>query len=498
MPPVCDVLVIGSGFGGVLSALILQRHGLRVVVVDRARHPRFLIGESSTPMADLVWHDLCQAHQLDRLAPLAEYGSWQSTYPQLPCGLKRGFSYFAHSPHSPTSGGQPPARFPQLLVSASQHDADADTHWYRPEFDLFLVQEARAAGVEICEEAHGHLAQAGSRWHWSGQVAGITHEWLADFVLDASGEANVLGQVLDLGSLPLQTHSRSVFGHFHGVRPWGELLDEWGHSQAPHPFPCDDAALHHVIDGGWMYVLRFNNGITSAGFLLDTRQHPDRGDSPDEEWRRLLAQYPAIARQFAQASTTPLCGGLRKTRRLQRRRDRVVGSNWALLPFTAYGLDALHSTGNAHTLRGVERLCQLLLDTAPGPDRQQALDVYQRLLQQEIDLLDQIVAGCYASFRQFDLFASFSMIYFAAAVFSEDQRRRGNSGIFDAHLLAGNDAYRRVVNAGLDALQRQLARSRPADTAELEAFRAEIARLIAPFNLAGFCDPARQHMYPYI
>jgi FADH2 O2-dependent halogenase len=140
----------------------------------------------------------------------------------------------------------------------------------------------------------------------------------------------------------------------------------------------------------------------------------------------------------------------------------------------------------------------VLLDTAPGPDRQQALDVYQRLLQQEIDLLDQIVAGCYASFRQFDLFASFSMIYFAAAVFSEDQRRRGNSGIFDAHLLAGNDAYRHVVNAGLDALQRQLARSRPADTAELEAFRAEIAGLIAPFNLAGFCDPARQHMYPYI
>ncbi|MFM8222325.1 MAG: hypothetical protein ACKOJF_25745, partial [Planctomycetaceae bacterium] len=126
------------------------------------------------------------------------------------------------------------------------------------------------------------------RWHWAGQVAGTTREWLADFVLDASGEANVLGRVLDLGTLPLRTHSRSVFGHFHGVHPWGELLDLWGHSQAPHPFPCDAAALHHVIDGGWMYVLRFNNGITSAGFLLDTRQHPDRGDSPDEEWRRLL------------------------------------------------------------------------------------------------------------------------------------------------------------------------------------------------------------------
>ncbi|MFM8217758.1 MAG: hypothetical protein ACKOJF_02420, partial [Planctomycetaceae bacterium] len=214
--------------------------------------------------------------------------------------------------------------------------------------------------------------------------------------------------------------------------------------------------------------------------------------------RRLLGQYPAIARQFAQASTTDLCGGLRKTGRLQRRRARVVGPNWALLPFTAYGLDALHSTGNAHTLRGVERLCQVLLETRPGDERQQSLELYERLLQQEIELLDQIVAGCYASFRQFDLFASFSMIYFAAAVYSEDLRRRGQSGVFDSHLLAGNDAYRQVVNAGLNALERQLARSGPADTAELEAFRAEVAGLIAPFNLAGFCDPARQHMYPYI
>jgi tetracycline 7-halogenase / FADH2 O2-dependent halogenase len=26
----------------------------------------------------------------------------------------------------------------------------------------------------------------------------------------------------------------------------------------------DDAAVHHVFDGGWIWVLRFNNRITSA------------------------------------------------------------------------------------------------------------------------------------------------------------------------------------------------------------------------------------------
>ena len=47
-----DVLILGSGFGGSLLALILARAGKLVAMVDRSRHPRFAIGESSTPLAD--------------------------------------------------------------------------------------------------------------------------------------------------------------------------------------------------------------------------------------------------------------------------------------------------------------------------------------------------------------------------------------------------------------------------------------------------------------
>ena len=31
------------------------------------------------------------------------------------------------------------------------------------------------------------------------------------------------------------------------------------------PYPIEDAAVHHVFDGGWMWLLHFNNGVTSAG-----------------------------------------------------------------------------------------------------------------------------------------------------------------------------------------------------------------------------------------
>lgn len=34
-----------------------------------------------------------------------------------------------------------------MLVAASPRDEIADTHWYRPDFDHFLVREAQRIGV---------------------------------------------------------------------------------------------------------------------------------------------------------------------------------------------------------------------------------------------------------------------------------------------------------------------------------------------------------------
>src|SRR5215469_8146199 len=91
-----DVAVIGGGFGGSLTALLLRRIGRTVAIIERGSHPRFALGESATPLADLVLGDLARRYDLPRIAPLAEYGTWQQSYPELVCGLKRGFSYFHH------------------------------------------------------------------------------------------------------------------------------------------------------------------------------------------------------------------------------------------------------------------------------------------------------------------------------------------------------------------------------------------------------------------
>ena len=49
-----QVVVVGSGFAGSLIAMIARRLGYTTALIERGRHPRFAIGESSTPLANLL------------------------------------------------------------------------------------------------------------------------------------------------------------------------------------------------------------------------------------------------------------------------------------------------------------------------------------------------------------------------------------------------------------------------------------------------------------
>src|SRR4051812_39273410 len=149
-----DIAVIGAGFSGSLTALLLKQIGLSSVLIDRGTHPRFAIGESSTPLANLILEDLAWRYDLPRLAPLSNYASWKRAYPDIVCGLKRGFSYFHHRFGEDF---QPQADHAnELLVAASSTNEDADTHWLRSEFDQFLAHEAIAAGIPYFDRTSIH------------------------------------------------------------------------------------------------------------------------------------------------------------------------------------------------------------------------------------------------------------------------------------------------------------------------------------------------------
>src|SRR5215813_5445271 len=152
-----DLAIIGSGFSGSLLAMIARRTGRSVMLLDLSAHPRFAIGESTSPLLNLVIGQLADRYDLPRRKPLTTWGEWQRTYPQVVGGLKRGSTYFKHE-----SGARYRAasdRSNQLLVSACLNDEAADTHWLRSDVDYFLAQEAISAGAEFLEQTELHSVE---------------------------------------------------------------------------------------------------------------------------------------------------------------------------------------------------------------------------------------------------------------------------------------------------------------------------------------------------
>src|ERR1700761_1677454 len=92
-----DIAIVGSGFAGSLLAMIARKLGRSVVLLERGKHPRFTIGESSTPLSNLLLEELVTKYDLPRLSPLTKWGSWRNAYPEVACGLKRGFTFFHHA-----------------------------------------------------------------------------------------------------------------------------------------------------------------------------------------------------------------------------------------------------------------------------------------------------------------------------------------------------------------------------------------------------------------
>ena len=73
MPQDFDIAILGSGFAGSLLAMIARRLGRSVILLERGRHPRFAIGESTTPLTNLLWEELAQRYELPQPRRRAGY-----------------------------------------------------------------------------------------------------------------------------------------------------------------------------------------------------------------------------------------------------------------------------------------------------------------------------------------------------------------------------------------------------------------------------------------
>ena len=511
-PTSYDLAIVGSGFSGSLLAMIARRLGLSVALIERGKHPRVVIGESSTPLTNLLLEELSDRYDLPVVRPLSKWGSWQRAHPEIACGLKRGFSFYHHDLENPRSqddvilsegrdaarASVPCALSPgsctlsdrsrQLLVAASPHDEISDTHWYRADFDHFLVREAEKLGVDYLDETNlTGFSESDGEVQLVGTRHGPSLSISAKFVVDASGPRGFLHRALGLGEMELPGFppTQALYSHFENV---GRIEDLQPKPNGQLPYPVDDAAVHHVFDGGWIWVLRFNNGITSAG-VAATDEFAEKYSFSDGAgaWQRILERIPVLESQFATAKPVlPFA----RIPRLPFRSGKITGRRWALLPSAAGFVDPLLSTGFPLTLLGIARLAQIFEDDWDSPRLETSLTDYADETDADLVATARLVAALYANMNNFPVFVSLSLLYFAAVSFSETARRLAKPKLAPSLLLRDHPDFGPISRRLLERAQQPLSGD------ESQALSEEVLEAIEPINVAGLGNPARRNWYP--
>ena len=475
-----DIAIVGSGFAGSLLAMIARRAGRSVVLIEKGRHPRFAIGESTTPLGNLLLEEIAARFDLPRLSPLTKWGTWQQAYPDMACGLKRGFTFCHHLPAERVT------RERQLLVAASANDQTSDTHWYRAELDGFFVKEAQSAGVDYVDQVMlREMAQFEEGVTLHGERCGRPLAFRAKFLVDASGPRGFVHRALGLqeDSFPDYPATECLYSHFSNVGRFESTSD----CESP-PYPPDDAALHHVFDGGWIWVLRFSNGLTSAGVAATGKVADElRFGDGEAAWHRLLDCLPAVREQFGSAQPQVPFTHLARLPFLS---AEVARSRWALLPSAAAFVDPLLSTGFPLTLLGVSRLGTLLEQDWGAARFGEKLRCYSALTQREARATSRLIGALYSAMDNFPLFVSLSMLYFVAASYSESARRSNQHHLAESFLLCDDPLF----GPACERLCKKARNTSPGrQSAELGA---EILRAVEPFNIAGFGNQEARNWYP--
>jgi FADH2 O2-dependent halogenase len=486
-----DVVIIGSGFSGSLMAMVCLQLGRSVLLVEKGTHPRFAIGESTTPLTNLLIEEIAREFSLDFLNDFSNWGRWQKSHPGVSCGLKRGFSFFHHQEGRPFQRHED--RRSELLVAASPSASLADTHWFREEFDEFLLKKAIDAGVVYMERTELIAAEeTQSGMYLSCRNSGTEVSIEGKFVIDASGPRGALFRVLggrerSIGAMP---STRALFGHFNSLPRFGD--SEPFERDEVLPYPVDDAAVHHVFPSGWFWALRFNNGRSSAGVVArsDWGEAWSRG-TEKADWQRLIARFPSLDKLFRNAS---VIDGLKSIDQLPFLATEIHSRHWALLPSAAASIDPLFSTGFPLTLLGVIRLGRAIGQFWRTEPFETEVRDYARTTLDEVERVGRLVGLAYKVMPYPKVFNALTRLYFCAVSFEETNRRLRRVPIANAFYLGDDSRFRDRIDHCMNQIEILVADGQAQqDPNKLVAL---IQECVDPFNVIGIGKEGKKNRCP--
>ncbi len=300
-----DVAVIGGGPAGAVAATLLADAGRRVLVLERERFPRYHIGESLLSATIPILNAIGATPLMERHGFLRKPGgTFQWGRQREPWSF-----WFREDP-----GGLPYAF--QVV---------------RAEFDQLLLQNARAHGAEVHEE---HAVTAVDT-DGATPVVHVRrrdgHEFRIEprFVIDASGQAALMGRSRNVRRFNDFFKNLAVFGYFRNAeRLPGELANN---------------ILSAAFADGWFWYIPLHDGTMSVGAVVDAKRwHALTAEDPEATYRGLIARCPAIADRLRVAT---LVSPIRVIRDYSYTSTEFFGRGYLMAGDAACFVDPVFSTG---------------------------------------------------------------------------------------------------------------------------------------------------------
>ncbi|ACY17993.1 NAD(P)/FAD-dependent oxidoreductase [Haliangium ochraceum] len=367
IPSDCDVAVLGAGPAGSSFAALVKKYapGLRVVVLERARFPRWRIGESTIPVANAVLRDLGVYERLAASDAVKKIGitfvwgkdrqPWNADYLQL---AREG------------AGEDPGAVLDVVgqdfagLRREQQSEPFTAFNIRRDRFDALLLEQARGFGAEAFEGVRAtSVRREGDemRVAWSDDD-GASGTLNAGFVLDATG----LGALMTRGRRERDPHMNNfaVYGYFAGAGWKVTYSGERSHT----------TVFIASIPHGWIWYFPIAEDVMSVGVVTHRDHFRDRlaGIELETFYREQLAACPEIAPLLADARLRDdvLPGGARvgASQDWSSWAEQPVGPGWAAAGDAAVFVDPILSSGVTLALQSGHRAAYTLLTARAHPE----------------------------------------------------------------------------------------------------------------------------------
>jgi len=463
-----DVVIAGTGLYGTSLGAILARHGARVLLIERGRHPRFALGEALLPQSAIWPFVLGARFDVPELGHLS-HADRIVDHITSTCGLKHSIGFAWHRPGAPAEADHVHQLVPPHLPFYSE------SHLYRRDVDLFMVEAAQEHGCDYVDET------TITDVVWTNEEVTVSTDdarWSADIFVDATGRHSLLAarEGYRDAATEAQTHSRCIFAHVEGL----PAIDDWLKADSEGR-RLHDGTFHHMFEGGWMWVIPFDNfhrstsPLASIGLMLDPRVHPeDASLSPEEEFHAVVGRFPTMAAQFEGVrAVRPFV----RTARLQYTATTSVGPRHVLAP-SSYGfVDPLYSSGLVHSFESVFRVAShllggLRLDGSSGPRSDfsaASLAPIDALHRAQWADADRMASTAYAAMRDPRTWAAWTQVWLAQVLFSDLWLQRA--------------CFRFFESASTDELDVLLQGNRPGSASPLaphrEALLDDLAALLA-------------------